>query len=55
MYYFKLRNTGDCGEKKSPSTPYGFIEFGAMDVTKPYEIIGFGDILCPNTYNSIGL
>ncbi len=24
------------------TTPYEFIGFGAMDVTKPYEFIGFG-------------
>ena len=24
--------------------PYEFIGFGAMDVTKPYEFIGFGAI-----------
>jgi hypothetical protein len=23
--------------------PYEFIGFGAMEVTKPYEFIGFGD------------
>ncbi len=25
--------------------PYEFIGFGAMDVTKPYEFIGFGAIV----------
>ena len=29
--------------------PYDFIGFGAMDVTKPYEFIGFGamDVAAP--------
>ncbi len=26
--------------------PYEFIGFGAMDVTKPYEFIGFGAMRC---------
>ncbi len=29
--------------------PYEFIGFGAMDVTKPYEFIGFGAFVVLNT------
>jgi hypothetical protein len=31
--------------------PYEFVGFGAMDVTKPYEFIGFGamDVQGPDT------
>ncbi len=34
--------------------PYEFIGFGAMDVTKPYEFIGFGAMDGPKPYKFIG-
>ena len=34
--------------------PYEFIGFGAMDVTKPYEFIGFGAMDVTKPYKSIG-
>jgi hypothetical protein len=37
--------------------PYEFIGFGAMDVTKPYEFIGFGamDVTKPYTIIRFGV
>ncbi len=32
----------------------GYIEFGAMDVTKPYEFIGFGAMDVTKPYEFIG-
>ncbi len=34
--------------------PYEFIGFGAMDVTKPYEFIGFGAMDVTKPYEFIG-
>ncbi len=34
--------------------PYEFIGFGAMDVTKPYKFIWFGDIHGPKPSEFIG-
>ncbi len=34
--------------------PYEFIGFGAIDVTKPYEFIGFGAIDVTKPYEFIG-
>ena len=34
--------------------PYEFIGFGAMDVTKPYEFIGFGAMDVTTPYEFIG-
>ncbi len=34
--------------------PYEFIGFGAMDVTKPYEFIGFGAMDVTRPYKFIG-
>jgi hypothetical protein len=46
--------SGTIPAEASPSKPYGFIGFGAADVTKPYKFIGFGDIDGPKPYKSIG-
>ncbi len=35
--------------------PYEFIGFGAMDVTKPYEFIGFWAMHVTKTYEFVGL
>ncbi len=34
--------------------PYELIGFGAMDVTKPYELIGFGAVDVNKPYKFIG-
>jgi hypothetical protein len=34
--------------------PYEFIGFGAIDVTKPYEFIGFGAVDVTKPYECIG-
>ncbi len=34
--------------------PYEFLGVGAMDVTKQYKLIWFGDIHGPKPYKSIG-
>ncbi len=34
--------------------PYEFIGFGAMDVTRPYEFIGFGAMDVTKPYEFIG-
>ncbi len=34
--------------------PYDFIGFGAMDVTKPYEFTGFGAVDVTKPYKFIG-
>ncbi len=46
--------TPDTSRTRGPSKPYGFIGFGAMDVTKPYECIWLGDISDAKPYAFIG-
>ncbi len=46
-----LRDTGVCEIKAAG--PYGFIGFGAMDVTKSFKFIWFGDIHGSKPYEFI--
>ncbi len=43
-----------CLRNKRPSKPFEFIGFGAMDVTKSYKSIWFGDIHGPKPYEFTG-
>ncbi len=48
-------STGCCQKQAMDVTkPYDFLGFGAMDVTKPHKFIGFGTMAVTKPYKFIG-